>query len=636
MANKVRLWFFLPLLFILPVSGVLAETGVYEKDVEEAVSGNQSLKQAREFAHQKAKVLISQSFNKETVYRIQKRLMELGYDPGPLDGIWGKSTEIEIKKFQNDNSLPMTGRIDSETKEKLGLNTSKTNAPIKIFPAELSFDLVLFGGFLTLALYHFCLFGIVKKEISMLYFGSLCLLTAFLYVLSVESSFTAPFHNFDSAFVTKIKFIGMYLAFMVFVMLINNLYPHEFSKIILRFSQGLNVLFALLTLVTNAVKPTYLIEAYGMIVSVFSIYLIFVLIRASLRKREGAILFLVGFLFLITLVINGILFYQSPVHSGHSVPLGVFIFTFALSVILSLRFSKSSEREAVYERFVPKEFLKNLSKEDIVDVTLGDNAEKEMSILFCDIRNFTSLSEEMTPEENFKFINSYLSVMGPVIRNHHGFIDKYIGDAIMALFEKSADDAVRAALGMLRKLDEYNEGRKRAGYAPVRIGIGINTGTLRIGTVGEHSRMEGTVISDAVNVSSRIEGMTKIYGVSLLISDETYRNLEDLSRYHTREIDRIKVKGKSEPVTIWEVFDCDPLDIFNYKLNVKMIFGEARSLYQSKRFEEANELFLDCLARNPDDKTAEFYRNRCKLYIKMGPDENMDGIVRRVSYERAI
>ncbi len=318
------------------------------------------------------------------------------------------------------------------------------------------------------------------------------------------------------------------------------------------------------------------------------------------------------------------------------VPLGVFIVIFSQSFILSLRFSKSSDREVVYERFVPKEFLKNLDKEDIADVKVGDNAELAMSILFSDIRNFTTLSEQMTPEQNFKFVNSYLNVMGPVIRSHHGFIDKFIGDAIMALFDKTADDAVRGAMGMLRKLVEYNEGRKRAGYVPIRIGIGINTGILRIGTIGERGRMEGTVISDAVNVASRIEGMTKTYGVSLLISDETYRSLEDPSKYCLRKIDRVKAKGKTEPVTIWEVFDCDPPDILNHKLSIATIFEDARSLYISKQFEEAHELFADCLMRNPRDKAAEVYRDRCKVYMKMGPDENMTGIFRRITYERGL
>jgi class 3 adenylate cyclase len=133
-----------------------------------------------------------------------------------------------------------------------------------------------------------------------------------------------------------------------------------------------------------------------------------------------------------------------------------------------------------------------------------------MSILFSDIRSFTTLSESMMPDENFAFINAYLERMGPVIRDHNGFIDKYIGDAIMALF-KNADDALRAGLAMLDTLDQFNAGRRAAGQQPIAIGIGINTGSLMLGTIGERHRMDGTVISDAVNLAARVESLTKDY-----------------------------------------------------------------------------------------------------------------------------
>ncbi len=636
-SDKVRLWFILLFFCTLPVFDVFAETKDFEKEAEKVAGKKQSLGQVKTFALRKAKGSYSQRYYNATVHQAQKRLKELGYDPGRIDGVWGKQTENAIEKFQNDNSLSMTGRIDSVTKNKLGLISAESSVLEKNITAKLAFDFLLYGVLLTIALYHFCFYGLRRKENSSLYFGCLCILIAFLYMRSAEKSFIALFPNFDWEIAIKIEFISIYLGFTIFVMFISSLYPAEFSQIMLRVSQSLGALFIILTLATSVEIHTYGIIVYGVVALVFSIYSIYVLIRAILRKREGSILFLVGFLFLFIMIINDILYDESIIYTSELVPLGVFIVIFSQSFILSLRFSKSSDREVVYERFVPKEFLKNLNIEDIADVKLGDNAQKVMSILFADIRNFTTISERMTPEENFKFINSYLSVMGPVIRRHNGFIDKYIGDAIMALFDKGADDAVRGAIGMLQKLVEYNEGRKRAGYAPIGIGIGINTGTLRIGTIGEQrGRMEGTVISDAVNVAFRIEEMTKVYGASLLISDETFRNLEKPSKYRLRKIDRVKARGKTESVTIWEVFDCDPPDILNYKVDIGMIFEDARSLYQSRQFEEAHELFLDCLVRNPKDKTAALYKERCQLYMKMGADENWEGIVRRVTYERGL
>ncbi|MDE5112450.1 MAG: PAS domain S-box protein, partial [Trichodesmium sp. St7_bin2_1] len=209
-----------------------------------------------------------------------------------------------------------------------------------------------------------------------------------------------------------------------------------------------------------------------------------------------------------------------------------------------------------YERFVPRQFLEFLDKKTILDVELGDQVQLEMSILFSDVRNFTTISEAMTPEENFYFINSFLSRMEPAILDNQGFIDKYIGDSIMALFSGDADNAVKAGISMLRRLNQYNQ--DRANSAPINISIGINTGLLMLGTVGGTNRMDGTVISDAVNLASRVERLTKNYGVSLLITQQTFARLTQVQDYAIRSIDTVQVKGKSQKVTIYEVFDADP------------------------------------------------------------------------------
>jgi class 3 adenylate cyclase len=218
------------------------------------------------------------------------------------------------------------------------------------------------------------------------------------------------------------------------------------------------------------------------------------------------------------------------------------------------------ETNVSIERFVPQAFLAMIGKPSIVTVMLGDNKRQDMTVLFSDIRNFTALSEKMTPDENFAFINSFLERMGPVIRDHNGFIDKYIGDAIMALFA-NADDALRASIAMLDTLEGFNAERRSAGLDPVAIGVGLNTGSLMLGTIGEKHRMDGTVISDAVNLASRVESLTKVYRVGILISQHTYNHLADPKIYDIRPIDVVVVKGKTEPVTLFEVFDRnDPVE----------------------------------------------------------------------------
>ncbi|HEY9614982.1 AAA family ATPase [Allocoleopsis sp.] len=265
-----------------------------------------------------------------------------------------------------------------------------------------------------------------------------------------------------------------------------------------------------------------------------------------------------------------------------------------------------------FSHFVPRQFLQFLDKSSIVDVKLGDQVQKEMSVLFSDIRDFTKLSERMTPQNNFKFINAYLSRMEPAIVENGGFIDKYIGDGIMALFSGSADDAVKAGIAMLHRLAEYNQHRSNSGYIPIQIGIGINTGSLMLGTVGGHNRMDGTVISDAVNLASRVEQLTKNYQVSLLITHQTLSHLENPAEYAIRLIDQVKVQGKSEWVTLYEVFDADAAEVREGKLATAALFQEALSLYNQHSFQEAAQRFEDCLYQNPGDKVAQIYLKRCR------------------------
>jgi len=279
-----------------------------------------------------------------------------------------------------------------------------------------------------------------------------------------------------------------------------------------------------------------------------------------------------------------------------------------------------------YQRFVPKQLLTNLNKDSILDVQLGDQVQKEMSILFSDIRSFTTLSESMLPEENFKFVNTYLSKMGPIVRENNGYIDKFIGDAIMALFEKSPDDAVRTSVKMLDALREYNKVRIREGNDPIRIGIGVNTGMMMLGTLGESDRMEGSVISDAVNIAARLEGLTKLYKTPLLISGETLLKIDD-SIFETRLIDKVAVKGKVKPIMVHEVLNGETPDLREIKFSMLPNFKKCFELYQNQKFENALELFRKYLKKVPEDHVGQLYVDRCQKILSSGWDsENWEGI----------
>ncbi len=279
-----------------------------------------------------------------------------------------------------------------------------------------------------------------------------------------------------------------------------------------------------------------------------------------------------------------------------------------------------------YERFVPKQFLNFLERERITEVQLGDQIEMSMSVLFSDIRSFTTLSEQMTPEENFAFLNAYLGHVAPAIREHGGFIDKYIGDAIMALFPASADDAVKGAVGMLERVHAYNARRVADGRDPIAIGIGIHTGTLMLGTVGFADRMEGTVISDAVNLAARIEGLTKRYGATLMVTEDTVAKLADANAYSLRFLDRVKVKGKTEPVKVYEAFDGDPADVRARKSARLPDHDAAMTAYYQRDFESAVVRFTALLDSDPDDKAAAIFQARAEALIGVELPADWDGV----------
>jgi len=282
---------------------------------------------------------------------------------------------------------------------------------------------------------------------------------------------------------------------------------------------------------------------------------------------------------------------------------------------------------AAYGRFVPHSFLDFLGKGSIVDLRLGDHVEREMTVLFSDIRSFTALSESMTPQESFDFVNAFLRRLGPVIRGHGGVIDKYIGDAIMGLFPGPVEHAVRAAIEMQRQVAAYNITRVERGYRPIAVGVGLHSGALVLGTIGEAERMNSTVISDNVNLASRLEGLTKHYGASIVVSDATLRRLPAGTEFKIRFLDKVQVKGKQDAVTIYEVFDADDEEARALKDAIAGDWARAVELYFGRRFAEALALFADILARHPGDVPARLYVARAERWAQEDVPEDWDGVL---------
>ena len=298
-----------------------------------------------------------------------------------------------------------------------------------------------------------------------------------------------------------------------------------------------------------------------------------------------------------------------------------------LNDMKALALARQVELTKAYQRFVPPQLLSNLNKNSILDVRLGDQVNVEMSIMFSDIRSFTSISERLSPEENFSFVNAYLSRMGPIIRNHRGYIDKFMGDGLMALFPNHPGDAIRSAVTMQQELHSYNAMARETGQHEINIGIGLNTGHMMLGTLGEANRMEGSVISDAVNLASRLEGLTKIYGASILVSEATHE--ASAGEFVSRRVDLVTVKGKETPVGIYEIIDGEPDTPRRLKERTLASFNDGVSYYQAQEFEKAAGCFRTVLGINADDRTADLYLGRCQTLLSEGWDPlSWDGIER--------
>jgi class 3 adenylate cyclase/HAMP domain-containing protein len=229
-----------------------------------------------------------------------------------------------------------------------------------------------------------------------------------------------------------------------------------------------------------------------------------------------------------------------------------------MATVLQESFNKLQKTLESFERFVPEKFLRVIASEGIENIQVGVASKRLITILFADIRGYTSMSEQMTPLETFALLNDYLACMGQVINDAGGFIDKYIGDAIMALFEdETTGCALNAALAMQQTLKMFNEERRRKEQPTIQIGIGIHRGDVVMGTIGFTSRIESTVIGDAVNVAARVEGLTRKYDCPILVTEPVIAALQYPEAFNLRLVaESVKVKGKSDLVAIYELI-CD-------------------------------------------------------------------------------
>jgi len=255
---------------------------------------------------------------------------------------------------------------------------------------------------------------------------------------------------------------------------------------------------------------------------------------------------------------------------------------------------------------------------------------RDVSVLFSDIRGFTSISERLGAKETVALLNEYFTDMVDIVFAHDGVLDKYIGDMIMAVFgsvlqsKDDASNAVTVGNKMLTGLHQLNRRRMARGAEEIRIGVGISTGNVVAGNIGSLKRMEYTVIGDRVNLAERLEGANKFYGTSILICDATYQAIKDHAA--AREIDLIRVRGREKPVAIYEAIGHHSEDSFPHRAEVLDAFNEGLMHYRRREWADAERCFRQALGANPGDGPSRIYLDRCGIYRDTPPPDDWDGV----------
>jgi len=280
----------------------------------------------------------------------------------------------------------------------------------------------------------------------------------------------------------------------------------------------------------------------------------------------------------------------------------------------------------LFGQYVPPELVDEMAK-DPTQISM-EGVSREMTVLFSDARGFTTISEGLDPKELTQLMNEYLSPMTFVIQKHRGTIDKYMGDAIMAFWGAPLPDpdharhALQAALGMIEELKVLQTAFVAKGWPPIKIGVGLNTGTMTVGNMGSSFRMAYTAMGDAVNLGSRLESITKQYGVYIIVSEFTRAKVPD---YVYRELDKIRVKGKDEPVTIFEPIGQEGT-VDSATLATLEQYHQAAALYHAQKWDEAEAAFTALHEADPDRYLYKVYLERIAEFRANPPGEDWDGV----------
>lgn len=491
---------------------------------------------------------------------------------------------------------------------------------------ELMGNFFVTGFFFVMALYHLIAFGFRTKNRSMLLFGFICLCLTVRMLFQEAYPILVLLPDLDPLMLMKVNHATFAALLPGFLLMYIDLYPFKGMNALASVAIAAIGGWALVLILGDGASVSAALRIFQIFALLLAAILLARLVVAISRREPGSVLLGIGLLVVVTTVGLDIADSNRIISIPALVPLGMAVFLVCQALALAKRYARAMNVEEEsgaalrdltksLARFVPAEFLNVLEKREITEVRLGDFKKQQMAVLVVGIRGFAPIAESLGPEKTFVFLNDWFAKLVPAIRSESGYVDKYFGDSALCIFPGSpagdAIPAVRAAIKVQQAAASFNERGKTVGYPELNIGVGIQTGEVLLGTIGEPERMDGTVISDAVNVAIKIGDLCSQFGTRILASGEVWKQMNNSGTFRCRYLGSYKFRGKQNLVQLYEVFDADTELVIAQKRKFLRDFEHAVNSFERNRLESAKEEFGKIKAALAlPDPAVDYYLNK--------------------------
>ena len=531
----------------------------------------------------------------------------------------GEGESLIFLKFNEGSSTPLPLQIKTEEKYRYDNNVS------------FFIHAMIIGVILGLLLYNISLSLSAGKVNNLTY-----IITLTIFILQYLMYFgfgKIIFSNWQMLTIEKLKLCSMYAWFASYFAFSGSFLKLKSFNKKFHYINIITILIGIiLSIATFFIKNQYAGQGsiFYMFFGLIIVYTMAFILSYKYKSNQGFIFILSGTPFIILFAVISLYFFNII---NFIIPVWVAVVMLAFQLVLhsfSITYQIENYRKqntinlekmeseskknklliTTFKKFVPFELIDSLNRKDITETKLGDHVEKFMTVLFLDIRNYSDFAEALAPKDNFNFLNVFLNMMEPIVKNNKGYVNKYEGDGFMALFDESVMDAVKCANELLDKVFIYNySNMNNSDFKPIKIGIGINSGHVMKGIIGSSSRMEGTVISETVNLASRIEQLNKKFKSSILMSEFSWLKLTNKNQFLIRKVSEETIKGKSRAIDVYELYD-NSNNHSNYGINQQ--FKEIIDAYNLFDFQKAINLTNEYINNNPNSTYAAEYLKRFK------------------------